>query len=165
MFPSFTFNNNNNCYLKESAKLSNMTGSTAGWCPKGITNRNNIWGHTDNYIDFFLGRSRYGDQVVPADPVDMMCTNKGSLCHFPYMLRGEVNHFPSFHTRRIEYKEMEPLSLAKKIVPRRNGVAWMTIKASPCALGRLSEERLCLSLTISQTFALVSTKLWETSSN
>ena len=30
------------------------------------------------------------------------------------MLRGEVNNFASFHARRIEYKEMEPLSLAKK---------------------------------------------------
>ena len=94
-----------------------------------------------------------------------MCTNKGSLCQFPYMLRGEVNHFPNFHTRRIEYKEMEPLSLAKKIVPRRNGVAWMTIKASLCALGRFLEGRFFLSLMISQPFALASTKLWETSSN
>ena len=52
LFPSFTFNYNNNCYLKESAKLSNMNESTAGWCPKGITYRNNIWRHTDNNIDF-----------------------------------------------------------------------------------------------------------------
>ena len=48
---------------------------------------------------------------------------------------------------------------------RRYGVAWMTIKASPCALGRFLEGRFFLSLMISQPFALASTKLWETSSN
>ena len=133
--------------------------------PKRYLKQKQNGGIQTTILFFFLGRSQYSDQVVPADPVDMMCTNKGSLCHFPYMLRGEVNHCPNFHTRRIEYKEMEPLSLAKKIVPRRNGVAWMTIKASPCALGRFLEGRLCLSLMISQLFALASTKLWETSSN
>ena len=49
LFPSFTFNYNNNCYLKESAKLSNMNESTAGWCPKGSTNRNKMEAYRQQY--------------------------------------------------------------------------------------------------------------------
>ena len=91
LFPSFTFNYNNNCYLKESAKLSNMNESTAGWCPKGNTNKQN--GGIQTTECCFLGRRQHGDREVPTQPVDMMCTNKGSLCQFPYKLRGKVSQF------------------------------------------------------------------------
>ena len=82
------------CTLLENGKLSKDTSADkAGWCPKGSTNRNKMGAHRTEQNVFFLGRRQHGDREVPTQPVDMMCTNKGSLCQFPYKLRGKVSQF------------------------------------------------------------------------
>ena len=60
---------------------------------------------------FFLGRRQHGDREVPTHPVDMICTNKGSLCQFPYKLRGKVSQF---YIQKMNSRDMD-VFLTKEI--------------------------------------------------